>query len=148
MEKLTVIRAAGLLARVAVSAVFLFAGAVKIADPAAFLSDVGNYRLVPASVALAVASYLPWLELAAAIALWIPRVRRGATLILLGLTVGFVLAIVSAWVRGIDLDCGCFGSSDASSPVSHLGLILRDVLILAALVVVSLADRRPSNTLI
>lgn len=135
-----------LLVRAGLSAVFVAAGVAKIADPAGFVRDLESYRLFAPTAVLAVASYLPWLEAFAAIGLWVRRIQRGATLILLGLTIGFLIAIGSGWVRGLDLRCGCFGSDDAAVAASYAELIGRDALILAGLIFLAVVDRRTAKT--
>jgi putative oxidoreductase len=41
----------------------------------------------------------------------------------------FLIAITIAWWRGIDIRCGCFGHTDATT--SYRDLIVRDLLLLA-----------------
>lgn len=96
-----------------VAAVFAAAGLLKLADPAAFATDIGHYRIVPPPVAAALAVYLPWLELLLAAALLWPRFQPPARLLLLVLTGAFSAALLSALLRGIDLSCGCFGGTGA-----------------------------------
>lgn len=46
---------------------------------------------------------------------------------------GFILGVASAWVRGLSIDCGCFGGGgyDADAgPASYLTSIGRDMLFL------------------
>jgi len=57
--------------------------------------------------------------------------RRAALLGVSGLMLIFVLALVSAIVQGIPVDCGCFGSSEPSVMGAWLA-IGRDLPILAA----------------
>jgi hypothetical protein len=56
--------------------------------------------------------------------------RRGAALATAGLLVVFTVAVTQAVVRGINVDCGCFGGA-ASGPVSGW-TIARDLALLAA----------------
>ncbi len=119
--------------RLAPTAVFAWAGGVKILHPSAFLQDLETYQLFPAVAALLIASYLPWLEVMAAVGLWIPALRRGAALLLLGLTVGFLIVIGVSWARGLDLSCGCLGASSVTTAAGYAQLVARDVAILVAL---------------
>jgi hypothetical protein len=43
----------------------------------------------------------------------------------------FIVAIAAAWLRGLDISCGCFGSSEGET--NYLWLILRDLLIVGGL---------------
>ncbi len=118
-----------LVLRVAVAAVFAYAGAVKALDPGAFAVELANYRLLPALAIPALAYYLPWLELVAAGALFAGRLRAGAWLLLAALAAGFAIFVTSAWIRGLDVACGCFGGG--GRPIDGL-VVLRTGLVLAA----------------
>ena len=123
------------LLRWTVAAVFLYAGAMKVADPAQFAADVENFRLLPYAASCAVAVYLPWLEILAALALAFGIWRAGAALLLAAMLVVFLIALSSAWARGLDITCGCFGHTlnKSNYPLS----MLFDVALLAALGVTS-----------
>lgn len=104
------------------------AGALKLADPARFATDIAAFRLVSGWVAGGLAVYLPWLELAVATGLLWVKTRAAARMLSLGLLAVFSLALVSVWVRGIDVRCGCFGDAPTGSVVAALarnaGLVL------------------------
>jgi hypothetical protein len=51
------------------AAVFIYAGAVKALDPVQFASDIDNYKILPWPVSVALAFYLPWLEILCALGL-------------------------------------------------------------------------------
>ena len=57
----------------------------------------------------------------------------GAAAALLGMSVMFLAAIGSAWWRGLDIACGCFGKDEISTDFRTL--ILRDLALLAAVTV-------------
>jgi putative oxidoreductase len=99
------------LGRLLLAGTFLYAGALKALDPAAFLEDVRSFALLPDPYAGLVALGLPWLEIVCAVALlfrsWHPTSARLLALCLSG----FIIGISQAWLRGIDLHCGCFGKN-------------------------------------
>ena len=104
--------------RLLLTAVFLWAGVAKLRGPHLFAADVAAFRLLPAGapgLALAVAYYLPWLEILCAAGLWVPRWRPAALGVGAALLAGFTLALGSAWARGIPLDCGCFGAGKGTN---------------------------------
>jgi uncharacterized membrane protein YphA (DoxX/SURF4 family) len=104
------------LARLGLSGMFLYAGVLKLLDPAGLAQDVSHYRLLPDAIAPWLALTLPVLEVVTALALLTPRyVRGGAGLCALMLAL-FAAAMAQAKLRGIDLACGCFG--DDSQQVS------------------------------
>jgi len=117
---------------VVVGAVFIFAGVTKIPDPEKFARDILNFHIVPWSIAIRVAFYLPWLELLAGLALVTGLLRRGALAVFSVLMLVFIGATVSAHARGINLDCGCFGS--VSKGMSFSTHMLIDLALLGALV--------------
>ncbi len=115
--------------RVFVGAVFVWAGVGKALDPGRFAAVINGYRLVPYELGVGIALYLPWLEIvcgvAAALGLWTFATMSS----LLLLTAGFEAALLSAWARGLNIDCGCFGALAASTgtawPIArNIGLVL------------------------
>jgi putative oxidoreductase len=104
--------------RLLVGGVFLVAGGLKAADPAHFAADIDHFRLLPYFSVAPLALYLPWLEIICGLAVIAGAARRSALLLLLGLTVVFIVAIASAWMRGLDIRCGCFGAA-STAPLSH-----------------------------
>lgn len=133
------------LLRLLLAGVFIWAGAIKLGDPAAFATNIENYRIVGQAASATLAVYLPWLELICGAALLLPWTWRGGTLVLGLLMVIFLVASGSAWMRGLDVNCGCLGGEE---PISAWTLA-RNLLILAGLVGVALtvpAAPRPIST--
>lgn len=89
--------------------IFIYAGALKAFDPVQFASDVDNYKILLWPVSVALAFYLPWLEIFCALGLVFRFLYRGALSILTVSIVVFTLATIAAKVRGLDITCGCFG---------------------------------------
>jgi putative oxidoreductase len=125
---------------VAVGGLFIYAGALKAWNPAAFATDVFHYRIVPWEVSAAVALYLPWLEIVCGLGLVFRRAVPGSLAILSGLMLVFVGATAAAKLRGIDISCGCFGSSGHSTGFAEI--LLRDASILLALAFLYWEDAR------
>ncbi len=97
--------------RLTLAAIFLAAAPQKILNPADFAVSVESYLILPDLLINGVTLVLPWLEILLAMLL-VCRVWMGATLILSNLLlIVFLGAIVSAHLRGINLDCGCFSSA-------------------------------------
>ena len=121
------------------AAIFIYAGAVKAIDPVQFASDIDNYKILPWPVSVALAFYLPWLEILCALGLVFRFLYRGALSILTVSIVVFTLAIAAAKVRGLDITCGCFGhASQHWSFPAHLATNLG---ILAALLALRFSNR-------
>ena len=94
---------------------------LSLASPAEFANGIDNFKLLPWPVSVALAFYLPWLEIFCALGLVFRFLYRGALTLLIMLMVVFTLAITAAKVRGLDITCGCFGhASQHWSFPSHL----------------------------
>lgn len=114
--------------RVVLGGLFVYAGAVKIANPLGFAEDIRNYRLVGQTVAFLVALVLPWLEVLAGAFLIAGVWKRGAALVVAFLLICFIVLTLVTMARGLDVDCGCFGSL---SRKSGLSVVLEDLGMLA-----------------
>jgi uncharacterized membrane protein YphA (DoxX/SURF4 family) len=137
-----------------VGALFIFAGLTKmvdfqpfrVLDPMDFARDIDNYKILPWSMNVLLALYLPWLEIICGLALVFRRLYSGALALLLALLVVFIGASFAAKARGIDITCGCFGHvSDQLSFAWHMAL---DLAILAAVVVLLVRARSSERLLL
>ena len=115
--------------RIALGALFIFAGAAKAYDPGAFAIEIQRYNLIPWISAALVAVYLPWLEIMVGALLILKWLERGALLLIACLLVVFTFALASAIFRGLSIDCGCFGK--AFSDTGTIYPLVRNVLLLA-----------------
>nr|MBN2277696.1 DoxX family membrane protein [candidate division Zixibacteria bacterium] len=116
----------GLLVRLAIGLIFIYASLDKIWSPGDFARIMYNYHLVPGSLINLTALILPWVELLCGLFLVLGVFKEGSLLILNLLVIVFIVAISINLVRGVDLECGCFSvSSKAKS--SALSLLLRDL---------------------
>lgn len=124
----------GLAARLGLAAVWLVAGASKIEDLAASGRAVNAYQIFPYDVAAVIGAALPFIELTLGVLVLLGLATRLTAGVSVALLVVFVAGIVSAWTRGLAIDCGCFGIggelADGQTP-SYLPEILRDLGFLA-----------------
>lgn len=121
--------------RLLLSGLFIYAGAVKMRDAHAFAESVASFRLLPDVLVVPVTLGLPPLEiLAAGLALCTGRWRRVGALCLWALLLVFTAAVASALMRGLQVDCGCFGPErlDVLSPTKNLWFALGRDVVLAA----------------
>jgi uncharacterized membrane protein YphA (DoxX/SURF4 family) len=123
----------GTLARLGLAVVWLITGGIKAADSGQTYVAVRAYDVLPLDAVGPVAAVLPWLELALGllllVGLGVRAVAAGSVIVLLV----FVAGLVQAWVRGLAIDCGCFGGGGAVDPdATAYGLeLLRDAGFLA-----------------
>ncbi|MFH1143745.1 MAG: MauE/DoxX family redox-associated membrane protein [Candidatus Eisenbacteria bacterium] len=132
-------KAVSWLCRLALAAVFLVAAYGKLRDPYGFAASIYGYRLTPSAWAVCGALIMPLIETAASLALLFGPLWRGGCVVLGGLLAVFIAALSQAILRGIDIDCGCFG--EGSSPVSFW-LIARNYLLLLCAIFPLVFDRR------
>ena len=116
-----------------VAAIFIYAGVLKVLDPIQLAHDIHNYRILPWTLSVALAFYLPWMEILCGLGLAFRFLYRGALSILTVLIVVFTLATIAAKARGLDITCGCFGH--ASQNWSFPAHLATNLAILAGLVV-------------
>lgn len=102
-------RALLLVFRLVLAAMFLFAAFPKLADPVTFARDIDNYRMLPDALIGPLSLVLPVAEIVIGAALVSGVFARGAALVSAAMLLGFAAGMIQAIVRGIDLDCGCFG---------------------------------------
>jgi uncharacterized membrane protein YphA (DoxX/SURF4 family) len=119
--------------RWALAAGFVYAGGKKMLEPANFSDSIASFALLPAGLIPWVALGLPPFEILLGLCVASGFQRRAALLGLTGLLVVFLLALGSAVVRGIPIDCGCFGSGTPSASDAWIAFG-RDLLILAVAV--------------
>ena len=119
-------------ARTLLGGVLVVAGLLKLPDPAAAERAVRAYRLLPEVLVGPVAFGLPVLEIAVGLALLAGVFVRTAALGAAVLLVVYVAAVSSAWARGLQIDCGCFGGGGpvAAGNTAYPGEVARDVLLL------------------
>jgi uncharacterized membrane protein YphA (DoxX/SURF4 family) len=98
------------LLRITVGGAFVLAGVLKIAEPARFAGAVSNYRLVPHDWINLVAIVIPWIEVVAGLCVLLGFWLRSGALIITTMSVMFFFVITSALARGLDIQCGCFGT--------------------------------------
>jgi uncharacterized membrane protein YphA (DoxX/SURF4 family) len=123
-------------ARLLLGGVFVVAGVLKLPDPAAAVRAVRAYQLLPESLVGPVAFGLPVIEIAVGLALLLGVFVRTASIASAVLLAVFIGAVGSAWARGLQIDCGCFGNGGqvAAGETSYPLEVLRDVgLLLVAL---------------
>ncbi|MFC2139848.1 MauE/DoxX family redox-associated membrane protein [Bacteroidota bacterium] len=103
-----------LFTRVILAAVFIFAAAGKIADPEEFAVAISNYRMIPLFAVNFFAIIIPWIEIVAALLLLFGVSVKESSSILSLLLIIFIVMISIAVLRGLDINCGCFGTTEGS----------------------------------
>lgn len=119
-------------ARLVLAGVFAAAALTKIGDVEVKVRAVRAYQLLPEGAVRPVAYALPYLELALAVLLLLGLATRLVAGVCATLLVLFIAAVASAGLRGLQIDCGCFGGGGAVAETRYLQEIGRDLLFLVA----------------
>lgn len=109
---------AGLLARLVTGGVWIVAGALKLPDIAGSVRAVRAYDLLPEAVVPAVGTLLPLVEVVVGVLLVLGLLTRPAAAVSALLFAAFVVGIASAWARGLEIECGCFGGGGEKAGAS------------------------------
>lgn len=131
-----------LICRLTVGVVFCVSGADKIAGIDAFSAAIEHYKLVPPSVALLIATILPWAELLCGLGLVSGLWSRGSALLTSLFLAVFIVAVLSAMARNLDISCGCFTHDPQAGRVGWQRVI-EDLLLFCASLVVLFSRNTP-----
>ncbi|WP_269524390.1 MauE/DoxX family redox-associated membrane protein [Coraliomargarita parva] len=109
-----------LLVQLVLAGVFVTAAFNKILDPQSFAVSVTSYRVLPLEASPWIALFLPWLEIFAGFGLLIRPIQRASSLTVSTLLLMFIGINLAAWVRGLEVSCGCFGASEVQTNYAWL----------------------------
>lgn len=124
----------GTVLRLVTGGVWVVAGALKLPDPAASVRAVRAYDLLPEAIVPSVGHLLPVVEVVVGVCLILGVLVRGAAAFSALLFLAFVIGIASAWHRGLQIDCGCFGGGgfDPDASDAYPKDIARDLALMLA----------------
>lgn len=122
-----------------IGAVYLLAGFSHIANTHLFFGSVLSYDLLSYSGAWWAAVVLPWVEVSVGLALFAGILHRSVLGSSVVLSVIFVAVQLSAVSRGLEIDCGCFGSL-AQHGIGRTSLLLASSMLLGTTVVIALHE--------
>ena len=94
--------------RLVLGAIFVAAAYSKIRYPTFFAYSLAAYEFLPDNLVTLVAVTLPWIELLTGLALLLGVATRTCATIAFCLYIGFILAMLSALFRGLEVNCGCY----------------------------------------
>ncbi len=100
----------GVVARLIVGVVDVWAGLAKFPDPAGNVRQVRAFQILPEAVVPTVGHALPTVELIVGGALILGLLTRVFAVIGALIFMAFIIGITAAWARGLEINCGCFGS--------------------------------------
>jgi len=115
--------------------IFIYAAILKIAEPGDFSQAIANYKLLPDNIINILAIILPWIEISAGILLLFGVAVKENSVIINGMLIVFIIAIGISLARGLNIDCGCFGTADGSKIgltkiLQNIGLLLIGIILI------------------
>ncbi len=130
--------------RLALAGVFLFAGGVKLGSPRVFADGIAAYQILPEAWVNVFALALPPFEILLGVWLLSGWRTRSAAFCATWTLLVFCGAIASARLRGLRIDCACFGSAPLVGRLTDepLALVRDGVLTAAASVLYATLWRR------
>lgn len=109
-----------LAARAILGIVLIVSGARKATNLTMSGTSTWAYQILSYQASVVVGHILPFAEIGLGLVLvagLFTRVAGGLGALLM---LGFIIAIASVWIRGISIDCGCFGQGGPVSPETAL----------------------------
>jgi putative oxidoreductase len=136
-----------------VAAVLLFTGSIHAAQPYFFIHTIASYRLLSADVSGLLGLWLPYLQIVLGLCIGLRIAEKVALCIAAGVFTTFALAQTAVLMRGMEIDCGCFGFVAHTVSPSSIALPIALAVICALAVVVNrgferheVRSERPAST--
>lgn len=126
----------GLLARLILGVVLVVAGGLKVTSPLVSARAVRAFQILPYDLAGYVGYALPVVEILVGLLLVVGLFTRLSAVVGGLLMLAFIIGISSAWIRGLSIDCGCFGGGGAvaAPQTKYVADLLRDAGLVACAV--------------
>lgn len=124
--------------RLLLGGLFIFAGVMKLMNPALFVQAIGAFKMgLPDHLLILFTFVVPWTEILAGACVVLGFWSRPAAAVIALMLAGFVGAIASVLVRKLDVHCSCFGTFEipCNGPVGLCHIIRNGVLLVMAGVV-------------
>ena len=133
------VRVVALILRLALGAVFIYAAWTKLRDPwAVFAVAIDSFQILPLWAVESAARTLPWFELAVGVLMisgrWLHISTTASSLLLLV----FFGLLVRAQMKGMQINCGCFGPEE---PLSWKTVMRDGALLSSSLLITAMAFR-------
>lgn len=116
---------------------FIYAGVTKAMNPEGFIRDIGKFQLLPEFLLAPTAMYLPFLEILTGITLITGIFYLGGLVLTKGMLLVFSLGLSIAWLRELDITCGCFGRGLGDLPVQWA--LMRNLLLFGFCLILTIA---------
>lgn len=99
-----------LISRLVIGFIFVYAGVAKIHTISVLINEIKEYRILPGNLAVAFGTVLPFIEVLLGVLLVLGAATRISASVSGLLVVSFVIAKITAMIRGLDISvCPCLG---------------------------------------
>lgn len=103
-----------LAARAALGVTFIIAGMEKISAPTDFAVAISGYKIFPEILVNFFAVVVPWIEVVSGLLLVFGILVRENAAVISCLLIMFIVLVVISIFRGLNIECGCFGTASGS----------------------------------
>ena len=116
--------------RLGLGVLFIYSALSKISDPDDFAHAVMRYEFLPDFTIGIFSMTMPMLELLAGLSMLFTKWLRESALLVSGMLAMFIIALVQALVRGLEISCGCFGVPSVGGREEIVIALVRDVVLI------------------
>lgn len=131
------------IASVILAGVFATAALPKINDVAKFALNIDQYQILPSGGVTLLALSLPWLELVVGLGLLVPKVQKSSRRLCAALLLLFTAVHISTLLRGLEIQCACFGQENSGS--STVEALLRNIGLLVLAIAIIYWEKGPNQ---
>jgi uncharacterized membrane protein YphA (DoxX/SURF4 family) len=122
--------------RVILGIIFIYASVGKLFRAEDFAKAILRYEFLPLFFVNIMAITMPWVEFFTGVLLILGIFRKASSLLASASLVVFLIALISAFARGLDISCGCFSLEETSSKGDIIYRIVQDFFMLAGAIVI------------
>lgn len=130
MKKASVFQFIEVVCRIGLGALFIYSALAKISDPDDFARAVMRYGVLPDFTIGIFSLTMPMLELLAGLSMLFTKWLRESALLVSGMLAMFIVALVQALARGLEISCGCFGVPSVGGREEIIIALVRDFVLI------------------
>lgn len=130
MKKASVFQFVEVVCRIGLGALFIYSALAKISDPDDFARAVMRYGVLPDFTIGIFSLTMPMLELLAGLSMLFTKWLRESALLVSGMLAMFIVALIQALARGLEISCGCFGVPSVGGREEIVIALVRDVVLI------------------
>lgn len=122
--------------RVILGIIFIYASAGKLFRAEDFAKSILRYEFLPIYFVNIMAIVMPWVEFITGILLILGIYKKASSMLASISLVVFLIALTSAFARGLDISCGCFSLEETSTKDDIVYRIIQDIFMLIGAIVI------------